>query len=491
MPNERKFSRNFLISGVSLAILLFLLQATILTQNAGIEQVRHTEYTAFTSSTAGDRGTTAILLHGWRCSASMMAPMARALSKAGFTVFTLELPGHGRSQTAFRIDCPDAGGICVPDSTNTVEVVSSIKKLILAENLANQKIVLIGHSWGGSLGHEALQAAELSMYNLKLINLDGKLNLDALPDERIFSIFVENSLAITEKSASALTKINHLALVSSNEIFQKILQRLGKPADQNPAAIWLPKAATVVILLLLFWSLNFFVQKTQSVPLPESPKVKHIVILFLIAAGVAALFAFGLNSRIHSQFQVFTAARNAIYYYLMLSGILFLAFFYSTGLLSWPKFSLPAIKKIGTLIFFGFLPFPLILFPYIDHYYFHALLTGYRLPEFLFHTALILPLIISLRKIIWSTDPIKIYFLKALCWALLFLTFLLFFHPARVISESVEGLCALLILELFIVRFEYRTGSKSSADGVMALIFGWLITVLFPFLQLPVNSVSN
>lgn len=474
MSRDRKISGSFILSGAALVIVLILLQTTLFIQNSGVEQVRHSEYTAFSSTTTSAPGTTAILLHGWRCSASMMAPMARALVRAGIPAFTLELPGHGKSQKAFGIDCPAAGGICSPHSTNKIEVISAIKKLILDENLTNQKILLVGHSWGGSLGQEALQAADLSTYNLKLINLDGKLNSGTLPDDRIFSIFVENSQAYTEKSENILTKISHLGMISSDEIFQKIIQRIGGPGDSSPAGIWLPKAATLVILLLLFWSLHFFMPETQLVPAMETLKIKHVVFLFLIAAAVAGLFAFGLNSRIHNQFQIFTTARNAIFYYLMLSGLLFLIYLAGTGVFKVPKITWPAVRKNSGFVFLGFLPFPLIAFPFVDHYYYHTQLTGFRFPGFLLLTLAFLPLTISLAAFA------RTYLLRAVCWVSLFALFLLFYHPARVVSESGEGLLGILLLEIYVLRFEKQTGSWPAASGLMALIMGWLVTVMYP-----------
>lgn len=470
----RKNSKGFIFTGAVLVILLIGLQTTILFQNSGLEQNRHSDYTAFISSTAKVPRTSAILLHGWRCSASMMAPMARALAKAGIPAFTLELPGHGRSQMPFGIECPAGGGICRPDSSNTIEVISTIKKLILAEKLSDQQIFLIGHSSGGGRGQEVLQAAELSAYKLKLINLDGRLNLDTLPDDRIFSVFIENSQAFTEKSANVLTKISHLSLISSDDIFQKIIQKIGGPEGTNASASWLPKAATLILLLLLFWSLNFFVPEAKWSPTKKGPSAKNLVFCFLIAASVAGMFAFGLNTRIHYQFQILTAARNATDYYLMLTGMLFLVYLTFTGEFKIPKITWPEFKKTCGFVFLGFLPLSLIVFPFMDHYYLHTSLTGYRLPGFLLLSIGFLPLAISVS--ILGRD----YTLRAACWLGLLVIFLLFFHPAKIISDAGEIFLGLLLLELYVTRFENRTGSWAASRLLMALILGWLVTVLYP-----------
>jgi pimeloyl-ACP methyl ester carboxylesterase len=85
------------------------------------------------SSSAGDGSKTIILVHGWTCDDSSWTEQVPALAKT-FRVVTLDLPGHGRS------DSPRDGQFSMDLFARAVEAVRSESKA--------DKVVLVGHSMG-------------------------------------------------------------------------------------------------------------------------------------------------------------------------------------------------------------------------------------------------------------------------------------------------------------------------------------------------------
>jgi pimeloyl-ACP methyl ester carboxylesterase len=85
------------------------------------------------TSTAGKGSKTIILVHGWTCDDTSWTEQVPALSKT-FRVVTLDLPGHGRS------DSPRDGKFSMDLFARAVEAVRS-------ESRAD-KVVLVGHSMG-------------------------------------------------------------------------------------------------------------------------------------------------------------------------------------------------------------------------------------------------------------------------------------------------------------------------------------------------------
>ncbi len=79
--------------------------------------------------------TTIILLHGWGQNIEMMKPLGEKYQKY-FNVLYLDLPGFGQSSE------PD-------DAWDTLQYVSFLKNFI--EELKLDKIILIGHSFGGRI----------------------------------------------------------------------------------------------------------------------------------------------------------------------------------------------------------------------------------------------------------------------------------------------------------------------------------------------------
>lgn len=82
-----------------------------------------------------DNGKPILLLHGWGCSISVVASIANCL-KGEMKVYSLDLPGHGKSP-----EPPEVWGI--------EEYTSCVENFI--QTLKIQQPILLGHSFGGRI----------------------------------------------------------------------------------------------------------------------------------------------------------------------------------------------------------------------------------------------------------------------------------------------------------------------------------------------------
>jgi hypothetical protein len=115
-----------------------------------------------------------VLLHGWRCSAAMMRPLAETLARNGTRVLVPEIPGHGTSPLPLTLHYDfDAGG---PARWREVRREGNAAMLAFLESIAGREardrrpVALVGHSWGGFLVDE-LEPRGLNVS--ARINLEG------------------------------------------------------------------------------------------------------------------------------------------------------------------------------------------------------------------------------------------------------------------------------------------------------------------------------
>ena len=144
-------------SGVPLLLgfllLLVLLQARHELGSSGVEVERFQLADSYKtpaihfSPAAGHRSTVvAVLVHGHQCNKAMMAQLARYLAAGGVDAFTIDLPGHGESQSAFS-----------PEKALSAAE-SAVSEIVERLNVRPGKLVLIGHSFGAvALGPAALR----------------------------------------------------------------------------------------------------------------------------------------------------------------------------------------------------------------------------------------------------------------------------------------------------------------------------------------------
>ncbi|MDE3135330.1 MAG: alpha/beta fold hydrolase [Acidobacteriota bacterium] len=91
------------------------------------------------SSPSGPTSRTAILLHGLSASAAIMEPLGQSLAIAGWRVFLLDLPGHGRSIEPFSYAQADA---CAAGAADYLE---------REDQILPAQTILVGHSLGGAV----------------------------------------------------------------------------------------------------------------------------------------------------------------------------------------------------------------------------------------------------------------------------------------------------------------------------------------------------
>jgi pimeloyl-ACP methyl ester carboxylesterase len=84
-------------------------------------------------------GRTAVLFHGLSASAAIMEPLGQSLAIAGWRVYLLDLPGHGRSVEPFSYAQAD---ICA---------VGAVDYLEREDRIQPAQTVLVGHSLGGAV----------------------------------------------------------------------------------------------------------------------------------------------------------------------------------------------------------------------------------------------------------------------------------------------------------------------------------------------------
>jgi pimeloyl-ACP methyl ester carboxylesterase len=87
----------------------------------------------------GPGGRTAVLFHGLSASAAIMEPLGQSLAVAGWRVYLLDLPGHGRSVEPFSYARADA---CAAGAVDDLEREKRIQP---------GQTVLVGHSLGGAV----------------------------------------------------------------------------------------------------------------------------------------------------------------------------------------------------------------------------------------------------------------------------------------------------------------------------------------------------
>src|SRR5205823_5506138 len=86
-------------------VLFELRENRAITEREGVLSDEHsTRYTALVPESSQTDGV-AVLLHGARCSGSMMMSLARMLARNGVEVFVLDGPGHARSRVGASMSC--------------------------------------------------------------------------------------------------------------------------------------------------------------------------------------------------------------------------------------------------------------------------------------------------------------------------------------------------------------------------------------------------
>lgn len=101
---------------------------------------------------------TLLLLHGWRSNSSIWSPILTGLVDNNYTVYCLDLPGFGKSET--------------PQKPFTLDDYTMIVKEFLRK-LAINNLTLVGHSFGGAVAIKTSILIPDSIKALVLIDSSG------------------------------------------------------------------------------------------------------------------------------------------------------------------------------------------------------------------------------------------------------------------------------------------------------------------------------
>lgn len=99
-----------------------------------------------------------LLLHGWRAESTLWFPLAQKLHEYGHTVYALDLPGFGKSQKP-------------QDSWDLQSYYDIVVKFL--QKLEITEVIVIGHSFGGSIGILLASQSPKLVSKLILINSSG------------------------------------------------------------------------------------------------------------------------------------------------------------------------------------------------------------------------------------------------------------------------------------------------------------------------------
>lgn len=101
---------------------------------------------------------TLVFLHGWGVDSQLWLKIAPTLMKKNYSLYFVDLPGFGRSQTP-------------PDSYNLDHYKDVVIKLI--ESLGLKNVTIVGHSFGGSIAIKLALNNAHDLSKLVLVNAAG------------------------------------------------------------------------------------------------------------------------------------------------------------------------------------------------------------------------------------------------------------------------------------------------------------------------------
>lgn len=107
--------------------------------------------------TGPETGRPVVLMHGWGCDHTTVASIARTLADGGMRVYSLDLPGHGKS------DEPD-------DVWGVERFTEAVEEFV--SRLGLESPVLIGHSFGGRIAI-LMSSRHLEIRQIVLVDAAG------------------------------------------------------------------------------------------------------------------------------------------------------------------------------------------------------------------------------------------------------------------------------------------------------------------------------
>jgi len=195
-----------------------------------------------------------VLVHGSWHTGELWAPVAGPLRKAGHTVHTPTVAGHGKG---------------VPKNVNHAQCTHSIVEYIVSHDLKD--VVLLGHSYGGTIISKVVEAVpervrRLIYWNAFVLN-DGESLLDNVPPH-YNALFSQIAAASGDNTVTMPFPIWREAFINDGDL--ETAQRTYELLSSEPFQPFMDK-----LDLKKFWSLQTprsYINGTEDIALPQGPE---------------------------------------------------------------------------------------------------------------------------------------------------------------------------------------------------------------------------
>jgi pimeloyl-ACP methyl ester carboxylesterase len=497
-----KISRIYWVSWIFLAVTFVSLELyfskslfPVTIKQIQLENSDRSTVSIFRNENRENPNIVAVLLHGKRCSAQLMAPLARVLAINGIKTYTFDFPGHGKSHfpMTFRCDIPGLElPICHKNRSDTDIGISVVQTLIDRQNLSNKKIIFIGHSFGGGrIGHSLMNSAELSNIDKALINLDGNVAGTIYRGPKLLTLHARTKQPSSDFGEQIQLNISHFDMIINSEVAEIVLNwvnrnwkgALGNSERSTAFHLSIPVTAILILLTLIFMTYSLISKFGIDQPNSDQIRISNFTILIFVSVASALIIRLGVESI--TFFKLQNTSESLYLIYLILLGLCYtpIIFFVSKTELKMKntKYFLKAIS-IGIL---AFLPLALFAAPYVDHYLFHASLSETRMLRWGAFSLSFYPLCFVTRRLTISRTILQSYLLRLGIWIFLLAVWFLLQPPRDInrppLGDLLQFFACLVIIELFAARLERKANSITSSAVFVSLALAWIAAVFYPF----------
>lgn len=447
-----------------------------------------------------------VLLHGWRCSAAMMRPLAETLARAGTRVLVPEIPGHGRAVEPLALHYDfEAGG---PARWREVRRGGDAAMLAFLESLATSEargqrpVALVGHSWGGFLV-DGLEPRGLNV--VARINLEGgserivegrnhlflgreAWNRIHVPSGRPATVD-ETHGAFASGTAHELRILppgGHLGLIRSERVNGEVIRwlegafadDLGSDKRDLSGLPWVTAAALAALaLLVLGGRARSLPEAARLADRPGRPALRWLGVAFA-AAGVARVLVPYAAAHGHASLWRLGHEQLLLPVYLASVGIpALIAVRRAIPRGDW--------RQIGNAVFWGVGTWAaLILGPglYLDASFQHLAIPSGRWLRVAVFSAAALPLAVAV--VCWA-QPLGAGWKRAAARAAVWVALLAVWalgQSTGVRAEALQVMFVPVACEGVALVLARRTSSPWALASFTALAWGWLWAVSYPVL---------
>jgi hypothetical protein len=458
-------------------IILFFQQrqnGTFTRQSGVLADLISTPYTLFHPKQNLNSESVVVLLHGGRCSSSMMFSFARMLARNGFKTYAIDLAGHGKSSVTLPMWCPSGAypnRKCRTEKEYLNLTSGALHEIHAQEGRQLKNMIVIGHSWGGRLGHDLLKNWPLLGITPFLINLDGELTSIGYSGENLFTVRIgpysseENQLTVSE---------SHLSIIQSDVVNEKVLQWLGKrfqlPGDPRPSTHFLPLIIlSLCISIASFWAIGWLPilwPSGVSTRKQTSYSGYYFKLLLALAALAQIFISLALPMKHFWQWQIYF--QNIYLFHLGIAGWL-------AGLLILGKSRrLPAspliVRSLG-LAAGSFLLLAGGLFLFLDQNLFHLGYSQLRAIKFFVYILLLLPICFILFQMSFRY--------RLVTWSI-FLLLSTLGSKGIYLNEAVFLIFILYFFDMFAERLAQAARSNETGAIFLCFLLSWWAAAAYP-----------